>query len=163
MNAAILLPFLLATSPGLAASHFDVVHLAGKWKVTGVRTGGGIQALTDDDGAYMGRIVMIRPKVLVWVSPSDAIANASVKDRCDGPKLYRMTGRKGEDAAKEYGVALRKLHATTQTPYGVRCSGGGTWGPDALHGAQFYPAPGGALAMTWYDGGVLRLERLGHH
>lgn len=159
MNAALLL--LLATSPGIAAGpHLDIAHLAGRWKVTAVRTGGGVQALTDDDGAYMGRIVTIGPKVLVWVGPSDAIGGANVRDRCDGPRLYRLTGRAGAGAAKEFAVALGKLHAATQTPYGVRCSGG-TWGPDALHGAKFYPAPGGAIAMTWYDGGAFRLERTG--
>lgn len=166
MRAAVILSLPLLFSAGAASSRhgaatLDIAHLSGRWTVTGVATGGGIQALATDDPAYMKRVVDIGRNRLVWVGPSDSIGGATVTDRCDGPLLRPLAGRRATQRVKFYAAALAKLRAATATPYAVQCKGGGTWGPDALHGANFYAGPGGALIMTWYDGGVLRLERTG--
>lgn len=72
--------------------------------------------------------------------------------------MGRLTGPAAAVYRQRYAVQLARIGVCRSDPYVVECDRG-LWGPQAIGGAILFPAPGGRVAMTWYDGAVLLLQR----
>lgn len=148
-----------AALPDPAASRIDFAALAGRWKVVGVAVAaGGAQALVRDDPAYMGRVLDISEARLNWMKDK-AMAGATLSDRCDGPVTARQTGAAAQDYAQQFAAQTQALHIDRPDPHAVECDAG-QWGPEAAGGAILLPAPDGRIAMSWYDGAMLLLQKI---
>ncbi|MEC3912587.1 hypothetical protein U5A82_19540 [Sphingobium sp. CR2-8] len=144
----------------LVASGIDFAALAGRWTVAGVAVGeNGVQALAKDDPAYMGQMLEIASDHLAW-SPGQSASAANLSDRCDDPVTARQTGAAAQDYDRQFANQLAALGIHAPQPHAVECDSG-QWGPEAAGGAILFPAPGGRIAMSWYDGAMLLLERKG--
>jgi hypothetical protein len=140
-----------------AASRIDFAALAGRWKVVRVAVGDGVQALVANDPAYMGRSVDIGRERLAWVDAAGGQPGATVSDVCDGPVTARQSGAAAQDYDRQFGAQLATLKIADPDPHAVECNDG-QWGPEAAGGAILFPA-GDGIAMSWYDGAMLLLER----
>jgi hypothetical protein len=148
-------PAALPADP--AASQVDFAMLAGKWKVVGVAPGDGVQAMVKDDPTYMGRMIDISADRLAWAEP-EAAGGATVGDRCDVPVTQRLTGAAAKTYDAEFAAQLKALGVTPGDPHGIECDTG-NWGPEAAGGATLYAQGRDVLALSWYDGIVLKLAR----
>ncbi|WP_156457990.1 hypothetical protein [Sphingomonas sp. Leaf412] len=147
-------PAALPTDP--AASQVDFAMLAGKWKVVGVAPGDGVQAMAKDDPAYMGRVIDMSADRLAWEGPAEG--GAMVGDRCDGPVTQHLTGATAKTYDVQFAAQLKALGVTPGDPHGIECDSG-NWGPEAAGGATLYAQGNDVLALSWYDGVVLKLAR----
>ncbi|MCI4592606.1 hypothetical protein MOK15_21350 [Sphingobium sp. BYY-5] len=147
-----------AAPADLAASRIDFAALAGRWKVTGVVVGGGVQALIANDPAYMGQLLDIGPDRLAWANAGPDQKGATLSDRCDGPVTARQSGAAAQDYDRQFAAQLSDLKISHPDPHAVECDTG-QWGPNAAGGAVLFPAGEGRIAMSWYDGAVLLIER----
>lgn len=164
-NTAVAQPAAPAATPSGTATpettlgaQIDFGALAGTWKVAAVATGDGVQALVPDDPAYMGREVTISGDRLAWVDAAKAGA-ATLDDVCDLPVTARQTGTAATNYDTQFAPQLKKLSIARPDPHAVECDRG-NWGPEAAGGAILFPAGKDALAMSWYDGAVLKLIRV---
>lgn len=120
---------------------------AGHWRVKGVAVSdNGVQALSDNDPSLMGRGLTFSRARLAWDRPS------TTHDNCLNPRFTRL--RTPAPAALR--SQLHKLGLPRPTPFLIRCQSG-SWGPG--DSAMIFRGAGGALAMPWYDGGLLKLAR----
>lgn len=159
-NAARPAPVANAAAPlDPAASRIDFAGLAGQWKVVGVAVAeSGVQALAKDDPAYMGQLLDIAAERLSWVK-GKAAAGATLSDQCDGPVTARQTGAAAQDYERQFAAQTKALHIAQPDPHAVECDDG-QWGPEAAGGAIILPAPDGRIAMSWYDGAMLLLQKM---
>lgn len=134
-----------ATTPVLAQS--GPMGFTGHWRVAGVAVSDtGVQALSDNDPSLMGKRLTFTLQRLAWDRPT------STNDSCVGPIFTRLSRMPSADLQPE----LRKLGMREPVAYRLRC-GSGSWGPG--NGMVVYQGAAGAIAMPWYDGGVLKLVR----
>lgn len=141
-----------------AAARIDFTTLAGRWEVKGVAVAGrGVQALATNDPAYMGQMLDIDADHLAWAS-AQAPTGATLSDRCDGPVTARQTGAAAGDYDAQFATQLAAFGIEKPDPHAVECDSG-QWGPEPAGGAILFPAPGGRIAMSWYDGAMLLLEK----
>lgn len=141
-----------------AASRIDFATLAGRWKVVGVAVPkSGVQALAKDDPAYMGQLLDISVEQLIWVR-GENVKGATLSDRCDGPVTARQTGAAAQDYAQQFAAQAKALHIDQPDPHAVECEDG-QWGPEAAGGVIILPGPDGRIAMSWYDGAMLLLQK----
>jgi hypothetical protein len=138
------------------ASQMDFAALKGRWRVAAVAVGDGVQALSTDDPAYMGRMIDVGPERLAWAAASTN-PSASSSDICNGPVTARQTGAAARDYDQQFAVQLARLKVAHPDPHAVECDSG-EWGPQAAGGAIFFPAGDHRVAMSWYDGAMLLLE-----
>lgn len=139
-----------------AASRIDFAALAGRWQVVGVAVGPGVQALVADDPAYMGRTLAIGPGLLAW--EDGAAGHATTGDRCEDPVTARQSGPAAAAYRQRFAAQLARFGLRHPDPHAIECDRG-QWGPEAAGGAILFPAPRGRLAMSWYDGALLLLDR----
>ena len=161
-NVAVAAPTARRDSPAAdpAASGIDFAALAGRWTVMGVAVGDhGVQALAKDDPAYIGRKLEIHGDHLAW-SPGQSASAANLSDRCDDPVTARQTGAAAQDYDRQFASQLATFKIDAPQPHAVECDSG-QWGPEAAGGAILFPAPDGRIAMSWYDGAMLLLEKDG--
>lgn len=120
---------------------------AGTWRVAGVAVpDAGVQALSDNDPSLMGKRLTFTPARLAWNQPP------ATGDVCTGPKFER-TGTPPPPALRPQ---LRKLGMRAPVGYALHCRSG-SWGPETV--PLLYVGEAGAVAMPWYDGGMLKLVR----
>ena len=149
-------------TPGKSvASLIDLATAAGLWRVVGVApVPGPAQAVSRDDPALMGRTAAIDPKRLAWVRDGRPVPG---EDLCTRPALQRLAGPSARIQADRYRATLRTLGVTAASSVGnahdVLCDDG-NWGPEAAGGSVLFPVDANTLAMTWYDGAVLKLRRV---
>lgn len=145
-------------APGAAS--LDFAAIAGRWKVVGVQPGDGVQALLKDDPAYMGRIVQVSGDRLAWDKGAENVS-ATVSDVCTGPATEPLAGTAATTQQKDHAGQLKALGLPVDAPvHAIECNDG-NWGPEAAGGAIFFGTGPQALAMTWYDGVVLKLAPAG--
>lgn len=141
-----------------AASMIDFAVLAGRWKVTGVAVGGGVQALVRNDPAYMGQMMDISTDTLAWANDGAPASGATLSDSCEGPVTARQEGAAAKEYDGQFATQLALLKIDKPDPHAVECDGG-NWGPEAAGGAILFPAGKDRIAMSWYDNAMLLLER----
>lgn len=140
------------------ASQIDFAALAGRWKVTGVAVGGGVQALARNDPAYMGQVMDVSADKLAWAKDGAPASGATLSDSCEGPVTARQEGAAAKDYDGQFAAQLTQLKIEKPDPHAVECDGG-NWGPEAAGGAILFPAGKDRIAMSWYDNAMLLLER----
>ncbi|AKF52680.1 hypothetical protein PsyrH_19720 [Pseudomonas syringae pv. syringae HS191] len=124
--------------------------LYGSWHVAGVAVSdSGVQALGDDDPSFMGRRLSFNHDQLAW----KASAN-STEDVCKGPVFHKLPPISGAELEPQ----LHKLGIEKAVRYSVECKSG-SWGPFDKETPAFFLAQDGSLALSWYDGGLLKLVR----
>jgi hypothetical protein len=106
----------------------------------------GVQALSDNDPSLMGKRLTFSRTRLAWDQPQ------ATHDACSDPQFVRVD----KPAPAELRVQLRKLRMPRPTTFAIKCRSG-SWGPD--DNPVVFRGAGGVLAMTWYDGGMLKLVR----
>ena len=137
---------ILAVAPAVAQSGTGTTAFVGHWRVAGVAVSShGVQALADNDPSLMGKRLTFSTALLAWDQPP------STHDTCLDPQFTRL----GTPVPTELRSQLRKLGLPRPTPFAIHCRSG-YWGP-AEH--VIFRGAGGALALPWYDGGVLKLVR----
>ncbi len=141
-----------------AASQIDFAALGGRWKVTGVAVGGGVQALVRNDPAYMGQVMDVSADKLAWAKDGAPASGATLSDSCEGPVTARQEVAAAKDYDGQFSAQLAQLKITKPDPHAVECDGG-NWGPEAAGGAILFPAGKDRIAMSWYDNTMLLLER----
>lgn len=145
-----------AAGSGAPDAQIDFSRLAGRWTVVGVAPGSGIGAYVKNDAAYVGRVLIVSADRLGWAEP-DA-RGATFSDLCEGPVTQPLFGQAANAYRKQFGTQLAALGMTANGPHGIECMDG-NWGPEAAGGSTVYLGRDGALAMSWYDGIVLKLVR----
>lgn len=124
--------------------------LYGSWHVAGVAVSdSGVQALGGDDPSFMGRRLSFNHDQLAW----KASAN-STEDVCKGPVFHKLPPISGAELEPQ----LHKLGIEKAVRYSVECKSG-SWGPFDKETPAFFLAQDGSLALSWYDGGLLKLVR----
>ncbi|OCX18520.1 hypothetical protein [Pseudomonas graminis] len=124
--------------------------LYGSWHVAGVAVSdSGVQALEDNDPSFMGRRLSFNHDQLAWKASAD-----STEDVCNGPVFHKLPAMSGAELKPQ----LHKLGIEKAVPYGVECKTG-SWGPLDKESPAFFLAQDGTLALSWYDGGLLKLIR----
>ncbi|UQW73940.1 hypothetical protein [Pseudomonas avellanae] len=124
--------------------------LYGSWRVAGVAVSdSGVQALEDNDPRFMGRRLGFNHEQLAWQASAD-----STEDVCKAPVFQRLPAMSGVGLEPQ----LHKLGIERAVPYGVECKSG-NWGPFDQESPVFFLAQDGSLALSWYDGGMLKLVR----
>lgn len=124
--------------------------LYGSWHVAGVAVSDlGVQAMVDDDPSFMGRRLSFDHDQLSWKVSKDLN-----EDVCKGPVFHKLPAMSGAETEPQ----LRKLGIGKAVRYSVECKSG-SWGPFDKETPVFFLAQDGTLALSWYDGGLLRLER----
>ncbi|RMV69762.1 hypothetical protein ALP06_04765 [Pseudomonas coronafaciens pv. atropurpurea] len=124
--------------------------LYGSWHVAGVAVSdSGVQALETDDPSLMGRRLSFSHDQLAWKAPTD-----STEDVCRGPVFHKLPAMSGAELEPQ----LHKLGIEKAVLYGVECKSG-SWGPFDKETPVFFMAQDGSLALSWYDGGMLKLVR----
>ncbi len=124
--------------------------LYGSWHVAGVAVSdSGVQALGDDDPSFMGRRLSFSHDQLAWKASTD-----STEDVCKGPVFHELPAMTGAELEPQ----LHKLGIEKAVRYSVECKSG-SWGPFDKETPAFFLAQDGALALSWYDGGLLKLVR----
>ncbi|GAB5339644.1 hypothetical protein GIW50_08550 [Pseudomonas syringae] len=144
-NSGVALLLSVATSVMAADAPSNFI---GNWRVAGVAvSANGVQALGDNDPSLMGKRLTFTPQRLAWDQPT------ATNDACAEPTLDRLQAMPPAELQPQ----LRQLGMRHPVAYMLRC-GSGTWGP----GDQMtvYLGAAGAVAMPWYDGGVLKLVKL---
>jgi hypothetical protein len=147
-------PSSSSTAPVSAAR--DIAALAGRWRVTRLAVGDGVQALAADDPAYVGQRLVLGTDRFAWATPR--ASGATLSDVCDGPALAPLPEPGAGAEQRQHATALARLGVTKADALAVECDRG-TWGPEAAGGAILFPAGDDRLAMSWYDGGMLLLVR----
>lgn len=147
-----------------ASSLVEIGELSGRWRVTGVAVvPGPVQAFLPNDPAYLGREVVIARESLRWRDAARA-GGASLDDRCEGAATVRLPRRAATAAASANRAPLKALGIVAPVAVGngheVACLQSGHWGPEAAGGAVLFAPSLQKIAFTWYDGVVLRLERV---
>ncbi|RMT27411.1 hypothetical protein ALP50_05240 [Pseudomonas syringae pv. spinaceae] len=121
--------------------------LYGSWHVTGVAiSGSGVQALADDDPSFMGRHLSFNHDQLAWKASTDL-----TEDVCKAPIFHKLPAMSGTEPEPQ----LRKLGIEKAVRYSVECKSG-SWGPFDKETPVFFLAKNGSLALSWYDGGLLK-------
>ncbi len=131
--------------------------LAGQWRVTGVAVmEGPVQAVSTNDPAFMDLMIEAGPDMLVWLGK----APNGLQETCRTPVTAPQGGKSADIYRGRYDRPLADLgiEADRVTPTAVECIEG-SWGPVAAGGSILFPAGPDVMAMSWYDGAVLRLER----
>ncbi|WP_231993955.1 MULTISPECIES: hypothetical protein [Pseudomonas syringae group] len=124
--------------------------LYGSWHVAGVAVSdSGVQALEDNDPSFMGRRLSFNHDQLAWKASA-----GSTEDVCKGPVFHKLPTISGAELEPQ----LHKLGIEKAVPYGVECTSG-SWGPLDKESPVFFLAQNGSLALSWYDGGMLKLVR----
>lgn len=124
--------------------------LYGSWHVAGVAVSdSGVQALGDDDPSFMGRRLNFNHDQLAWKASTD-----STEDVCKGPVFHKLPAMTGAELEPQ----LHKLGIEKAVRYSVECTSG-SWGPFDKETPAFFLAQDGSLALSWYDGGLLKLVR----
>ncbi|WP_054087251.1 MULTISPECIES: hypothetical protein [Pseudomonas syringae group] len=122
----------------------------GSWHVAGVAVSdSGVQALGDDDPSFMDRRLSFNHDQLAWKASA-----GSTEDMCKGPVFHKLPAMSGAELEPQ----LRKLGMEKAVRYGVECKSG-SWGPLNKERPTFFLAQDGSLALSWYDGGLLKLVR----
>ena len=138
---------ILAVQAATAQSGADVTRFAGHWQVAGVAVDDeGVQALSDNDPSLMGKRLTFSRTRLAWDQPQ------ATHDACSNPQFVRVN----KPAPAELRVQLRKLGMPRPTTFAIKCRSG-SWGPG--DNPVVFRGAGGVLALTWYDGGMLKLVR----
>lgn len=146
------------------SSLVDFVELQGRWRVAGVAVlPSAAQAFVADDPAYLGRVMDVSRDLLRWAAGGRPAGAATLSDRCRAPATARLPPRAAAQAAREMRAPLAALGvdrpASVDNGHEVACLDGGTWGPEAAGGSILFPVARDVMALTWYDGVILRLER----
>jgi hypothetical protein len=116
----------------MAAQAAGIDSLNGAWVVREVKVAPGkVQALVDNDPAYMGAVMQLSPARFRWTHGGDK-PGGTLDDVCEGPRVM--------PASRSGSLVKCKL---------------GSWGPP---GARLRMV-GGSLRLTWYDGAILELVR----
>jgi hypothetical protein len=137
----------LGAAPATGQTGNALSAFAGHWRVAGVAVSDyGVQALADNDPSLMGKRLTVSPAGLAWKR------TPSTKDFCANPRFTRIRTA----APAELRPQLRKLGLPRPTAFAIHCASG-SWGPDTR--PVLYRGADDALAMPWYDGGVLKLTR----
>lgn len=137
----------LGAAPATGQTGNGLSAFAGHWRVSGVAVSDeGVQALADNDPGLMGKALTVSPARLAWNR------TPVTKDVCVRPRFTRIQ----TPAPAELRPQLRKLGLPRPTAFALHCASG-SWGPDVR--PVFYRGAGNALAMLWYDGGLLKLTR----
>ncbi|MEP7766354.1 hypothetical protein, partial [Sanguibacter sp. 26GB23] len=76
-----------------------------------------------------------------------------------GPVTARQTGAAAQEYGQQFAAQTKALHIDRPDPHAVECDDG-QWGPEAAGGAIILPAPDGRIAMSWYDGAMLLLQKM---
>lgn len=143
-----------ASTTDPAASQVNFADLAGTWTVTGVSVGDGVGALATDDPAYMGRKLTISAERLAWLPAAAGASTAGTTDDvCGEPVTQRIGGAKNA----EYADQLSRIGKASDA-HAIECDTG-NWGPAAAGGATLFGIDKDTLAMSWYDGALLKLTR----
>lgn len=137
-------------------AQIDFARLAGRWKVVGLAPGSGVGAFVKDDTAYVGRVLIVSADRLGWTEPR--AKGATLSDVCEGLVTQPLFGQAANAYRKQFGAQLAALGMTAKGPHAIECMAG-NWGPEAAGGATVYLDRKGTLAMSWYDGVVLKLVR----
>ena len=118
--------------------------MIGTWRVARVTVNSdGMQALQDDDPAYMGAVVQFSADKIVWLKGTDKRPIDAENDNCSAaPRLSPATARNTETVFQVDGG------------FNVICGSYG-WGPTAV----LLPDSGGTVLLYWYDNGILTLKR----
>lgn len=149
-----------AAQRGSSASLIDIAEISGRWRVTGVALmDGPVQAFAPNDPAYMGRVLTITPKRLAWAAGA-APGQATLTDTCADPATQRLPAAAAANTARRLSKPLGKLAVPAAHGHEIACLANGTWGPEAAGGATLFAASLNRIAFTWYDGVVLRLDRI---
>lgn len=144
MSSGMALLIGIAT-PAMAANVSS--SFQGHWRVAAVAVSeAGVQAMGDNDPSLMGKRLTFSPQRLAWDQPT--ITN----DVCVGPTFTRLPIMPPADLRAQ----LHKLGMRKPVAYAVRCRSG-NWGPDGR--TTVFLGAAGAVAMPWYDGGLLKLVR----
>ncbi|KPW68747.1 hypothetical protein, partial [Pseudomonas cannabina] len=98
---------------------------------------------------FMGRRLSFNHDQLAWKTSAD-----STEDVCKGPVFHKLPAM----SEAELEPQLRKLGMERAERYGVECKSG-RWGPFDKETPAFFLAKNGSLALSWYDGGLLKLVR----
>lgn len=148
-----------AAQRGPNTSLIDIAELSGRWRVTGVALmDGPVQAFVPNDPAYMGRVLTITSKRLSWAAT--APGQATLSDVCADPATQRLPAAAATNTARRLSKPLAALAVPPAHGHEIACLASGTWGPEAAGGATLFAASLNRIAFTWYDGVVLRLDRL---
>ncbi|KPW15617.1 hypothetical protein ACKUFS_02770 [Pseudomonas cannabina] len=122
----------------------------GNWRVAGVAVSdSGVQALEDNDPGFVGRRLSFNHDQLAWKTSA-----SSTDDVCKGPVFHKLPAM----TEAELEPQLHKLGMRKAERYGVECKSG-RWGPFDKETPTFFLAKDGSLALSWYDGGLLKLVR----
>lgn len=150
--------FLILLSLTGCAADSDTQHpnqvgdgaIYGSWHVAGVAVSdSGVQALETDDPTLMGKPLNFNHDQLAWKASA-----SSTEDVCSRPVFHKLAATTEAESM----LQLRKLGMEKAIPYGVECKSG-SWGPLDETSPTFFIAPDGSLALSWYDGGMLKLLR----
>lgn len=134
-----------------------VADIAGTWTVSAVHVlPARVQALVNDDPAYLGEKLTIDAEQMGWANPNKSAA--TLGDICQAPTLTLAGETFAAALAARGGEPPADLgEGADANAYAVGC-GVGEWGPQP-EAAVLARTASGELVMSWYDGAILRLRR----
>ena len=139
-----LLAVIVAGSHSAESAELKYTDVIGTWRVTRVTVNSdGMQALHDDDPAYMGAVVQFSENKIVWLKGTAKRPIDPENDSCDtAPRLSPATARNTETVFQVDGG------------FNVMCGSYG-WGPTAV----LLAGNDGTVSLYWHDNGILTLKR----
>lgn len=139
-----LLGILLSVSHSAESATFQYTDMVGVWRVVAVTVNSdGMQALQDNDPAYMGAVVRFDPDKIAWIKGTTARPVDPATDDCDMPPRLSPAIARNTDTVFQ-----------VDGGFNVMCGEYG-WGPTAV----LLPGEGGAVSLYWHDNAILTLKR----